>query len=152
MKRSQPRSGTSVPNSLVLRIFEAEETRRKTNNRLATYRPYPPQAEFHAAGAKHRERLFLAGNQLGKSLAGASEAAFHLTGLYPDWWRGRRWDRPIVAWAASVSGEATRDNPQRMLLGRPGRSGQWHDPLALYRGGLACSRTARPGRHVARAP
>ena len=73
MKRSQPRSGTSAPNSLVLRIFEAEETRRKTNNRLATYRPYPRQAEFHAAGAKHRERLFLAGNQLGKSLAGASE-------------------------------------------------------------------------------
>jgi hypothetical protein len=26
---------------------------------LAAYRPYPRQAEFHAAGAAHRERLFL---------------------------------------------------------------------------------------------
>jgi hypothetical protein len=75
MTNSPLRSGTSVSDSLLLRIFEAEESRRKRNRRLATYRPYPRQAEFHAAGARHRERLFLAGNQLGKSLAGASETA-----------------------------------------------------------------------------
>jgi phage terminase large subunit-like protein len=123
MTNSPPRSGTSVPDSLLLRIFEAEENRRTRGNRLATYRPYPRQAEFHAAGASHRERLFLAGNQLGKSLAGATEMAMHAAGTYPQWWRGRRWDRPIVAWVAGVSGEATRDNPQRLLLGRPGRWG-----------------------------
>ncbi len=43
----------------------------------------------------------------------------HLTGLYPEWWKGRRWDRPIVAWVAGITGETTRDNPQKMLLGRP---------------------------------
>ena len=31
----------------------------------------------------HRERLFLAGNQLGKTLAGGAEWAMHLTGRYP---------------------------------------------------------------------
>jgi phage terminase large subunit-like protein len=41
----------------------------------------------------------------------------HLTGLYPDWWEGKRWDRPIVAWASSDTGETTRDNPQRALCG-----------------------------------
>ena len=35
----------------------------------------------------------------------------------PDWWIGRRWDRPTVVWASGETGEATRDNPQRVLLG-----------------------------------
>ena len=47
----------------------------------------------------------------------------HLTGRYPDWWEGRRWDRPIAAWASGVSGESTRDNPQRVLFGRIGNIG-----------------------------
>lgn len=41
----------------------------------------------------------------------------HLTGLYPDWWQGRRFKRPVHAWASSVTNEATRDNPQNKLLG-----------------------------------
>lgn len=32
----------------------------------------------------------MAGNQLGKTWAGANEMAMHLTGAYPDWWQGRR--------------------------------------------------------------
>src|SRR5262249_56979737 len=96
----------------------------------ATSRPYPKQLAFHAAGATRRERLFLAGNQLGKTLSGAFEMAMHLTGRYPAWWPGRRWDRPIVAWAAGVSGEGTRDNPQRLLMGRPGEIGTGTVPAA----------------------
>lgn len=65
----------------------------------------------------------MAGNQLGKTLAAGFEVAMHLTGEYPPWWRGRRWDRPCVGWAAGVTGESTRDNPQRILLGRPGALG-----------------------------
>ena len=99
--------------------------RRRGTNRLAAYRPYPKQREFHAAGAIHRERLFMAGNQLGKTLAGSMEMAMHLTGRYPDWWEGRRFDRPIRAWAAGVTGESTRDNPQRLLVGPPEDRTQW---------------------------
>jgi phage terminase large subunit-like protein len=47
----------------------------------------------------------------------------HLTGRYPDWWAGKRWDRPVIWWAAGVTGESTRDNPQRLLMGRPGSIG-----------------------------
>ena len=46
--------------------------------------------------------------------------AYHLTGLYPDWWTGRKFDRPVIAWASSDTGETTRDNPQRALLGQVG--------------------------------
>lgn len=62
----------------------------------------------------------MAGNQLGKTLAGSMEAAMHATGLYPEWWTGHRFTKATAGWAAGVSGEATRDTVQRMLLGRPG--------------------------------
>ena len=88
-------------------------------DRLRAYAPYPRQSEFHAAGARHRERLFMAGNQLGKTTAGAAEVAAHATGLYPDWWTGRRFARPTVGWCAGITAETTRDTVQRLLLGRP---------------------------------
>ena len=67
----------------------------------------------------HRERLLMAANQVGKTYSGAAEAAIHLTGHYPDWWKGRRWDRPVRAWAGSETGEVTRDGVQRLLVGEP---------------------------------
>ena len=113
-----------------MQISDFERTALKTailfelaTRRLVDYSPYAKQREFHAAGSLHRERLLMAGNQLGKSWSGAAEMAMHLTGRYPEWWRGRKWDRPISAWGASVSGIATRDNVQRLLLGRIGQPG-----------------------------
>ncbi|WP_340317236.1 hypothetical protein [Rhizorhabdus argentea] len=50
-----------------------ELERRTRRNQLAAYRPYTKQREFHDAGAEHRERLFMAGNQLGKTVAGSFE-------------------------------------------------------------------------------
>ena len=91
--------------------------------RLESYSPYPKQALFHALGAIKRERGFLAGNQLGKTTSGAAEAAYHATGKYPDWWQGKCFEHPTIGWAAGNSNETTRDNPQRMLFGRPGEIG-----------------------------
>jgi phage terminase large subunit-like protein len=110
---------SGMPLDLLLATLEAEKDKRTRENRLKDYQPYAKQAEFHAAGARYRERLFMAGNQLGKTVAGSFEVALHLTGLYPDWWQGRRWDRPTKWWAAGVTGESTRDNPQRLLVGPP---------------------------------
>lgn len=67
----------------------------------------------------------MAGNQLGKTLAGAAEAAMHLTGQYPGWWMGRRFDKPIVMLAGSESYELTRDGVQRLLVGPPEREEEW---------------------------
>ncbi|MGE0736038.1 MAG: terminase family protein [Alphaproteobacteria bacterium] len=92
---------------------------------MADYRPYPKQTMFHEAGAAFRERLFMAGNQLGKTLAGGMEWAFHLTGRYPDWWRGKRFKTAVRLWAAGVTAESTRDNPQRILLGPPQSRSAW---------------------------
>jgi phage terminase large subunit-like protein len=102
-------------------MLSAEKNRRLTENRIAYYRPYPKQAEFHAAPA--RERLLMAGNQLGKTLAGGFEVAMHATGRYPDWWKGRRFDRSTVGWCCGVTGEVVRDTVQKVLVGRPGQIG-----------------------------
>lgn len=60
----------------------------------------------------------MAGNQLGKTWSAGFESAMHLTGRYPDWWQGRTFAKPVMAWAAGVTGEVTRDTAQRVLVGR----------------------------------
>ena len=109
------------------------EALKRSTSAFRTYKPYQRQAEFHEASLTHRERLLRAGNQQGKSFAGAMEMAYHLTGLYPSWWTGRRFDRPVLAWCAGNTGEATRDNPQRLLFGRVGDWGSGLMPAHLIR-------------------
>lgn len=67
--------------------------------------------------------MFLAGNRTGKTVAGAYECALHLTGNYPEWWVGKRFDKGIRAVAASDTGKTTREVVQNELLGSPGRFG-----------------------------
>jgi len=106
----------------------AEADRGIAENRLDLYQPYAKQREFHDLAM--RERLLMAGNQLGKTWAGAFEMAMHLTGRYPDWWTGRRFVKPVQAWASSVSTLATRDTVQRLIAGRPGQIGTGAIPKA----------------------
>ena len=94
-------------------------------NKLERYRPYTKQKEFHAKGKVDRERLFMAGNQLGKTLAGGMEVAMHLTGRYPDWWEGMRFKTSTRWWAGGDTGESTRDNPQRILIGPHEQEDEW---------------------------
>jgi Bacteriophage terminase large (ATPase) subunit and inactivated derivatives len=65
----------------------------------------------------------------------------HLTGQYPDWWNGRRFGAAPVGWAAGITGLSTRDNPQRILMGRPGEAGTGMIPKAC----IVDTRTAPHG-------
>lgn len=94
-----------------------ERERRLRLNKLASYVPYDKQAEFHAMGAEKRERMLSAGNQLGKTLSLAAECAMHATGRYPEWWKGKRFNRGTAGLAGSESGELTRRGVQRLLFG-----------------------------------
>lgn len=100
-----------------------ENLRELTTRKLSLYDPYQRQIEFHNLGAEKRERSFLAANQSGKTTSGAAEASYHSTGLYPKWWKGRRFEHPTIGWATGNSNETTRDNPQRMLFGELGEWG-----------------------------
>ena len=107
-----------------------ELRRRERFNKLDFYDPYPYQNRFHKTGAEANQRLLMAANRIGKSYCGAAEFAYHVTGLYPKWWEGRRYTQPITAWAGGVSNETTRDIVQAELLGSP------DDPEAFGSGSI----------------
>lgn len=103
--------------------------------------------EFHRAGATARERLLMASNRFGKSECGGAEAAFHLTGEYPDWWEGKRFDKPVRTWAAGVTSETTRDIVQAKLVGPPERKEEWGTGFIPAR----CIGQVSPARGIANA-
>jgi phage terminase large subunit-like protein len=93
---------------------------------------YPRHLEFFAAGTKYRERLMLAANRVGKTEGvGLYEMVLHLTGLYPSWWKGRRFNRPIRAWACGDTGKTVREIIQYKLLGPPKEIGSGILPAHL---------------------
>lgn len=91
--------------------------RATTENKLANFKPTAKQTEFIALTGEKRQALLMSGNQLGKSEIGAYILACHLTGRYPQNWEGRRFTKPIKAWAAGVTSKQTRDVIQSKLCG-----------------------------------
>ena len=89
----------------------------KAQNRLKYWEPYGWQEDFYAAGKDNKQRMLMAANRVGKTASQAAEVAFHLTGLYPDWWVGIRFTRPTKIWCLGVSGEQLRDVIVKELLG-----------------------------------
>lgn len=100
--------------------LEAEVTRLTYQGRIFSFQPYEKQKTHLSLGRTRRERLLMAGNRLGKSETGAFEAACHLTGKYPDWWEGRRFDHPTKGWIAGVTSLDTRNVCQTKLCGQYG--------------------------------
>jgi phage terminase large subunit-like protein len=93
---------------------------------------YPPQVKFFADGARYHQRLVRGGNQVGKSFACAFEVALHLTGQYPTWWNGRRFNKPTRGWIIGPTAQLVRDGPQRQLCSRQGEFGSGTIPLAAF--------------------
>ena len=108
-----------------LENLELEERRRKYNM-IDKYYPeqgklsrhnYPKHMAFFEAGKVHRERCMMAGNRVGKTDAAVYEVTCHLTGKYPLWWNGRRFNHPIDVWASGDTGTTVRDILQKKLFG-----------------------------------
>lgn len=84
---------------------------------LDLYQPHKKQQIFHEFGALCPERLLFGGNRTGKTYGVCGENAYHLTGVYPIGWTGRRFNHSIRMWAASDSMERTRDILQATYIG-----------------------------------
>ena len=120
--------------------MEAELKRRRDTNKLGQLYPddgpfrrelYRKHLDFFAAGLLHTERAAIAANRVGKTWGiGGYETALHLTGLYPAWWVGRRFDHPLEAWACGDTSQTTRDIVQHALLGPIGSLGEGLIPQA----------------------
>ena len=116
-----PSMPSLVSPDLQSKLLRAVE--RLKTERLWTYRPHPKQLEHHDKGAKYRQRLLMAGNQLGKSECGSAEVAMHATGIYPEWWKGARYDSLPLIWCGGVTALTTRDVIQEKLFGPHGSVG-----------------------------
>ena len=86
----------------------------------------------------------LAANRVGKTEGvGGYEVALHLTGQYPDWWKGRRFDKPVKFWAAGNTSKKVFEILQFKLLG----------PVSAWGTGLipgdAIARTVRASGGIA---
>jgi phage terminase large subunit-like protein len=117
----------SRENKEILAMALMEKQRRKSQRRILSFYPeegklsrhnYPKHMAFFAAGARYRERAFMAANRVGKTEgSGGYELACHLTGIYPLWWTGRRFDHSVKAWAAGDTNLTVRDILQAKMLG-----------------------------------
>lgn len=113
-KRPLPENPEEKLKALLLELKERERYWK-----LQTFDPYGWQLQFANAFGEHKQLLAMTGNRCGKTFTGAAIMAMHATGLYPEWYTGVRFDRPIKAWAAGISTETTRDIIQKELLGDP---------------------------------
>lgn len=115
------------PKQALALLLKAKADRGK-KRKLFSYYPdegplrrelYPRHMEFFEAGANYRERCFMAANRIGKTEgAGGYETTLHLTGRYPNWWKGRRFDKQVNWWASGKTNETTRDIVQAKLFGK----------------------------------
>jgi phage terminase large subunit-like protein len=115
----------------LLTLLEAEAAYQRTHRLQALFPAtgrfarthYPKHLAFFAAGADHRERLFISANRIGKTRAACYELALHLTGQYPAWWTGKRFTHPIRAWAAGTTSKKVKEILQEELFGPVGQWG-----------------------------
>src|SRR6185312_10523204 len=131
------------------RILKELESRKK-RNAIDQYFPdsgplrrelYKKHLEFFEAGKKYTERTALAANRIGKTLTiGGYETTLHLTGQYPDWWPGKRFDHPVEWWAGGDTTTTVRDILQLALLGPIGEFG-----TGLIRGDCLIGTTNKRG-------
>ncbi len=99
-------------------IYPDQDTPKENGAVMHARHRYSKHLEFFEAGAVYRERCFMAANRVGKTFgAGGYETVCHLTGDYPPWWKGRRFETAVQWWAAGRSNETTRDIIQATLLG-----------------------------------
>jgi len=108
-----------------LRLLEALESKVKYNKFESMFPEdgkykrvnYPKQLAFFQAGNKFKQRLLAGGNRVGKTMAGGYEMTCHLTGLYPSWWKGKRFLNPVKAWAVGKSNQVVKEVMQDCLIG-----------------------------------
>jgi phage terminase large subunit-like protein len=78
---------------------------------------YPRHMEAIELTKTNNEVLVLGANRVGKTQLGAYCATVWLTGVYPKWWQGRKWDRPVKMWGCGDTAKTVRDIVQFELLG-----------------------------------
>ena len=122
-----PEQLAQIPKDQQKRLLELlkEQKERVKFNKKDHFNLYDWQKGLANATKEANQVLAMCANQIGKSTSGAYITACHLTGIYPDWWKGKRFDKPIYCWAAGVSNDTTRDILQTELFGLAESEDMW---------------------------
>lgn len=105
-------------------LVEEYQRREKRNTFLTLFadkEKYPKHNLFFSS--KTRQRLFLAGNRVGKTTAALCEVVMHLTGEYPKDWQGHKFSTAPEFWIVGRDSKTIKDTLQPMLLGKIGEFG-----------------------------
>lgn len=79
---------------------------------------YLKHMAFYEAGLNFNFRLFLAANRSGKTISGLFETTCHATGIYPTWWKGKRFAHPLNILVCGKKSDTVRDILQFGLFGK----------------------------------
>jgi phage terminase large subunit-like protein len=122
-----------LPPKVALAIALEEMARRKAGRKLFSFYPdegplrrelYKKHLLFFKLGDTKSTRCFMAANRVGKTEGGGGyEVTLHLTGRYPAWWEGARFDAPVRCWVAGDTAKTVREILQEKLLGPYGNFG-----------------------------
>ena len=104
----------------LLKLLE-QLNKAESENRLHAWEPIPKQREF--LDSTCIKKALCAANRTGKTKTVLYELVLHLTGIYPKWWVGRRFKRPVDAWLVGMTFGSLRNTIQVDLLGKPGELG-----------------------------
>ena len=103
----------------VIKALDVAAKEVKYNTRLYEFleMAYPWQKEAIKMTNEHRVVGLIASNQTGKSEVAMSIVACLATGIIPDWWEGRRYDRPVKIMVAGVDSNHNKNVLQEKLFG-----------------------------------
>lgn len=90
------------------------------NNRFE----YPKQLQFFKSGADYHQRCFIAANRVGKTLSMGCELVWHVTGQYPSWWEGKRFESANEWWVCGVNARDVKVVLQDLLIGKINEFGE----------------------------
>ena len=91
---------------------------------------YQQIVDFEVPGPNNYMAGGLVHHNSGKTTCVAYEVTNHLTGEYPSWWEGRRFDRPVTCWACGTDAKAVREKLQPAFIGPPEARGTGLIPRA----------------------
>lgn len=93
----------------------AEKQRRMRYNQLEHFVPEAKQKLI--MGATSFIIVASGGNRSGKTHCSAAWVAMHVTGRYPAWWEGKKWQRGITCAVMGVTNKLNREVVQAKLFG-----------------------------------
>ena len=107
----------------VQKALKAIQHEHKFNKEFKTYCDvaYDWQKKALAMTADHNLVGLVSGNRTGKSYTAAAMATMSLTGKYPDWYEGKRFDGPITAMVSSIDSNTNKRIWQKYLFGTNNR-------------------------------